>query len=126
MSNKVLIIEDDVRSRKLARDIVNSIGLTVLEVDTAEDGIRLAMSESPALALILLDLCLPAMNGDEALKIFREDERTSKLPVVCIIASVLSEDGKNLTQLGFDRIVVKPYHFHDLTTINKEIMGEEE
>ena len=124
MKNKVLIVEDDMRSRKLARDIVTSIGLTALEAETAEEGIRLAMSELPALALILMDLRLPGINGDEALKILKADERTSSLPVICVTASVLSEDRKTLARSGFDRVVAKPYHFMELTAVIEELLGK--
>lgn len=123
MKNKVLIIEDDMRSRKLARDIVTSIGLKPLEADTAEEGIKLAISEFSELALVLLDLRLPGIKGDEALKILRADERTSGIPVVCITASVLAEDRQALARSGFDRVVAKPYHFMELTALIEEFLG---
>lgn len=125
MTQKVLIIEDEDRSRKLAADIVSSLGLDTMVASTAEEGLQLAMSEPAALALILMDQRLPGMSGVEALKILRKDEHTCKIPVVCITASVANEDRNAIETFGFDRIVAKPYHFHELTEVIQEFIDEE-
>ena len=70
MANElVLIIEDNEKNRKLVRDVIQVKGYRTIETETAEQGLKLA-SEQP-LALILMDIQLPGMDGITALKQLR-------------------------------------------------------
>jgi two-component system, cell cycle response regulator DivK len=54
----ILIIEDNEKNRKLARDVLQVKGYRTIESETAEEGLKLAQEKSPA--LILMDIQLPA------------------------------------------------------------------
>ena len=59
MANElILIIEDNEKNRKLVRDVLQVKGYKTIETETAEEGIRLAIEQLPA--LILMDIQLPA------------------------------------------------------------------
>src|SRR5262245_50502705 len=62
----ILIIEDNEKNRKLARDVLQVKGYKTIESETAEDGLKLALDKSPA--LVLMDIQLPGMDGITALK----------------------------------------------------------
>jgi two-component system cell cycle response regulator DivK len=65
MANElILIIEDNEVNRVLVRDVLRFKGYQTMEAQTAEEGIRIAREQKPA--LILMDFHLPAMNGIEA------------------------------------------------------------
>ena len=67
MANElILIIEDNDKNRKLVRDVLQVKGYKTIETETAEEGIKLAMEQLPA--LILMDIQLPGMDGITALK----------------------------------------------------------
>ena len=70
----ILIVEDDEKSRKLVRDVLQTKGYRTLETETAEEGIRLAQESRPA--LVVMDLQLPGMSGIEARQRLRADSRT--------------------------------------------------
>ena len=107
MANElILIIEDNEKNRKLARDVLQFKGYQVLESETAEEGIRLAREHRPA--LVLLDFHLPGMNGIEALKVLRADAATSSIPVIAVTASAMTEDRKKIIEAGFDGLQTKP------------------
>jgi two-component system cell cycle response regulator DivK len=57
----ILIIEDNEKNRKLARDVLQVKGYQTIESETAEEGIKLAQERSPA--LILMDIQLPALTA---------------------------------------------------------------
>ena len=77
MANElILIIEDNEKNRKLVRDVLRVKGYKTIEAETAEEGIRLAMEQLPA--LILMDIQLPGMDGITALKQLKADARTKK------------------------------------------------
>jgi two-component system cell cycle response regulator DivK len=62
----ILIIEDNEKNRKLVRDVLQVKGYMTIESETAEEGIKLALAQSPA--LILMDIQLPGIDGITALK----------------------------------------------------------
>jgi two-component system, cell cycle response regulator DivK len=107
MANRViLIVEDDAASRKLVRDVLQVKGYQTLECATAEEGIRLAKTQRPA--LILMDIQLPGMSGIEALRHLRADADTQTIPVIAVTASVMTEQQTNVLEAGFDAFERKP------------------
>jgi two-component system cell cycle response regulator DivK len=112
MANElVLIIEDNDKSRKLARDVLRAKGYRTLDTDNAEEGIRLARERGPA--LILMDLHLPGIDGIEALGRLRRDPETQRIPVIAVTASAMTEDRQKIVAAGFDGLQTKPIHLKD-------------
>ena len=108
-SNLVLLIEDEPKIRRFIRAGFEIHGFSVLEAESAADGLKAATFNSPD--LIILDLALPDLHGTEVLERLRS---WSNVPV--IILSVLSnEDEKvRLLQAGADDYVVKPFGMAEL------------
>jgi CheY-like chemotaxis protein len=107
----VLIVEDNDKSRKLARDVLRAKGYRTVDADNAEEGIRLARERGPA--LILMDLHLPGINGIEALGQLRRDPETQRIPVIAVTASAMTEDRQKIVAAGFDGLQTKPIHLKD-------------
>jgi two-component system, cell cycle response regulator DivK len=102
----ILIVEDNDKNMKLARDILQAKGYTTLEAITGEDGVRLAKEQRPA--LVLMDIQLPGINGIEALRQLRADPTTASIPIIAVTASVMASDRREITDAGFDGYVGKP------------------
>jgi two-component system cell cycle response regulator DivK len=102
----VLIIEDNEKNMKLARDILQYHGFATVEATTGEEGIALASSRNPA--LILMDIQLPGIDGVTALERIRNDAATSRIPIVAMTASVMKEDRERFDKAGFDGFITKP------------------
>lgn len=117
MANElILIVEDNEKNRKLVRDILTFKGYRLLESETAEEGIRLARENKPA--LILMDFHLPGMNGIEAFKVLRADPQTSAIPIIAVTASAMTEDRRKIIDAGFDGLETKPINVKDfLSTV---------
>jgi CheY-like chemotaxis protein len=112
MANElILIIEDNEKNRKLARDVLQVKGYKTIESETAEDGLDLARSESPA--LILMDIQLPGMDGITALKQLRADPVTKSIPTIAITASAMTHNRQTLLAEGFDGYQTKPISLKD-------------
>ena len=93
----VLIIEDNARNLKLARDILNHAGYETLEAENAEDGLELARARHPG--LVLMDVQLPGMDGVQALGRLRADPATADIPVIALTAFAM-KDGSGAVHGG--------------------------
>ncbi len=102
----ILIVEDNDKNMKLARDILQAKGYATLEAVTGEEGVRLAKEKLPA--LILMDIQLPGINGIEALRQLRAEAATASIPVIAVTASVMPSHRRDITDAGFDGYVAKP------------------
>lgn len=102
----VLVVEDNEKNRKLARDLLGFRGFRVAEAPTATDALILARAERPA--LVLMDVQLPDMDGVEALRLLRDDPLTRSIPVVAVTAFAMKGDRERLLAEGFDGYVAKP------------------
>jgi two-component system cell cycle response regulator DivK len=102
----VLIVDDNDRNRKLARDVLRLARFRTLEAATAAEGIALASEHLPD--VILMDLRLPDLDGMEAARLLRAGPRTSHIPVVAVTALALDARDDGLLDAGFAGYVVKP------------------
>jgi two-component system cell cycle response regulator DivK len=102
----VLIVDDNDKNRKLARDVLRSARFRTIEAATAAEGIALASEHRPD--VILMDLRLPDMDGSEAARMLRAEPRTSRIPVVAVTALPLGTREDWLFDAGFAGYVVKP------------------
>jgi two-component system cell cycle response regulator DivK len=106
VTDLVLIVEDNDKNMKLARDLLRYHGFDTIEAMNAEDGIELARSRAPH--LVLMDIQLPGMDGVSALQRLRADPATARIPVVAMTASVMKEDRERFDKAGFDGFITKP------------------
>ena len=107
----ILIIEDNEKNRKLARDVLQIKGYKTIESETAEDGLKLALDKSPA--LVLMDIQLPGMDGITALKQLRANPQTKSVPVIAITASAMTNNRQAMLAEGFDGYQSKPISVKD-------------
>ena len=118
----VLIVEDNDKNMKLARDVLQAKGYTTVEAVTGEEGGRLAKERTPD--LVLMDIQLPGINGIEAFKQIRADPKTARIPVVALTASVTPTDRSQITAAGFDAFVGKPINLKEfLDTVKRLVEG---
>jgi two-component system cell cycle response regulator DivK len=102
----VLIVDDNARNLKLARDVLRAAGFRTLEAATAADGIALADEHVPN--VILLDLRLPDLDGTDAARKLADGARTSAIPVVAFSSLAIQGGAGWLLGAGFAGHLEKP------------------
>ena len=107
----ILIIEDNEKNRKLARDVLQVKGYQTIETETAEEGLRFAVETHPA--LILMDIQLPGIDGITALNRLRADPRTKSIPVIAVTASAMTYNRVTMLAEGFNGYQTKPISVKD-------------
>ena len=107
MSNnkyKVLVVEDDRKILSLIQTVLESDGYQVLTAQRGQQGVLMLTSHVPD--LVLLDLGLPDMDGEEFIRLTR---RTSAIPIIVLSARTEEQDKVSALDLGANDYVTKPF-----------------
>jgi two-component system cell cycle response regulator DivK len=118
----ILIVEDNEKSRRLLRDILQAKGYQTMESDTAEEGIQIAQQSLPA--LVLMDIQLPGINGMEARFQLRDDPKTRHIPVVAVTASAMLHDRSDIENAGFDAFQSKPIDINQILELIRDLIDQ--
>ncbi len=118
----ILIVEDNEKNMKLARDVLQFHGFATVEATNGEDGVTMARERKPA--LILMDIQLPGIDGVTALQRIRQDAETSRIPVVALTASVMKEDRERFDKAGFDGFITKPIDVKKFPDQIREVLAK--
>jgi two-component system cell cycle response regulator DivK len=102
----VLIVDDNERNLRLARDVLRHAGARTLEAGTASQAFTLAVAELPD--VILMDIRLPDLDGTEAARRLKEDARTAAIPVIALTSFAMKGDREWFLAAGFDGYLEKP------------------
>ena len=115
---RILVVEDNERNMKLFRDVLSSKGYRTLEATTGGEAVELATEQAPD--LVLMDIQMPDVDGVEALRRLRADERTAAIPVLAVTAQAMQGDREHFLAAGFDGYVSKPVNVRGLLGIVRQ------
>lgn len=102
---KILVVDDEARMRKLVKDFLTIKGYQVIEAGDGEEAVEIFFQQKD-IALILLDVMMPKMNGWEVLKTIRLH---SKVPIIMLTARGEERDELQGFDLGVDEYISKPF-----------------
>ena len=118
----ILIVEDNEKNLKLVRDVLQFKGYKTIEAMTGTEDVRLAVEQNPD--LVLMDIQLPDIDGITALGQIRADQRTSKMKVIAISASVMPDDQQRIVASGFDAYITKPINVKNFVETVEQFVGK--
>ena len=102
----VLIVDDNEKNAKLARDVLRFAGFRTIEAGSGEAGFSLAVEHLPD--VILMDIRLPDMEGTVVLRNLKDEPRTAQIPVVALTSFAMKGDRESFLEAGFDGYLEKP------------------
>ncbi|MEW5758877.1 MAG: response regulator [Candidatus Omnitrophota bacterium] len=112
MAKEILIIDDEPDILALAVTRLETSGYKVITAVDAEKAWDLLAKNMPD--LILLDLLLPIMQGDEFCKKLKSDSRFKHIPVILFTASTIRSSFEKIQELGADDCILKPFEADEL------------
>ena len=121
MPSRILVVEDDERSRRLLVDVLGHHGFEVVAVETGELGLERTLERLPD--AVLLDIQLPGINGFEVLWKLRQVAGGRRVPILAVTASVMDHDRRKIMEAGFDAYVPKPVNIRELLRTLNEMLG---
>jgi two-component system, sensor histidine kinase and response regulator len=108
----VLVVDDQLTTRKLVSEILGSIGFDVVEAATGEEAIWHAHKNQPD--LILCDIEMPDLNGYDVLTALRQNGSTATIPFIFLTAKSDKRDQRQGMELGADDYLTKPFTTEEL------------
>jgi len=103
---KVLVIEDNEANLYLIRFILGKHDLDVIDTSEGIKGVELALTEQPD--LVIMDIQLPDINGLEATRRIRQDERGKGLTIVALTSYAMAGDRQKALEAGCTGYMEKP------------------
>jgi CheY-like chemotaxis protein len=103
---KILYVEDNDDNVYMLKNRLTRAGFTVVVATDGAQGIAMAASERPD--LILMDLTLPNIDGEEATRRIKADPATRSIPVIALTANAMPEDREKALAAGCDDFDTKP------------------
>ena len=119
---KILVVDDEARMRKLVSDFLVREGYEVLEAANGEEAMDLFYADKE-IVLIILDVMMPKMDGWQALREIRE---SSQVPVIMLTARADERDELKGFDLGVDEYVTKPFSPRELVSRVKAVLRRSE
>jgi CheY-like chemotaxis protein len=109
---RILLVEDNEMNRDMLSRRLTKKGHDVVIAVDGKQGVDLAASESPE--IILLDMSLPVMDGWEAARILKADDKTRAIPIIALTAHAMSGDREKCIEAGANDYDTKPVDFKRL------------
>ena len=106
-TRKVLVVDDDVRNVFAMSSALEGKGLQVLYAENGRRALE-ALRQTPDIGVILMDIMMPEMDGFEAIKAIRSDQRYNAAPIIAVTAKALKEDRERCIRAGASDYLPKP------------------
>lgn len=105
-NNCILVVDDEQRMRKLIKDFLKAKGYSILEAEDGEKALEVFTENKNKIALILLDVMMPKLDGWSVLRQIRQE---SKVPIMMLTARGEEQDELFGFELGVDEYISKPF-----------------
>jgi CheY-like chemotaxis protein len=119
MGKKILIVDDETDLLKVTLLRLKKTGYEVFGCADGQEALNLARQIIPD--LIILDVYLPVINGDDVTKILKKDDELKHIPIILISASTRALDEKAWGS-GADAYLKKPFEPEELTSLVKKVL----
>jgi len=120
---KVLFVEDDALNRRVVRDMLSVVGASMAEAADAETG--LAMIGADDFHIVLMDLRMPGMDGEEAIRLLRSrGDNKAHLPVIVVTADTALDLRERCLSSGADEVLRKPIAMGPLLNAMGKMMAK--
>jgi len=110
---KVLIVDDDVRNIFALSSVLERRGMTVLSAGTGREAIT-TIESTPDLAIVLMDIMMPEMDGYQTMQVIRQNPEWIRLPIIALTAKAMKGDRESCLEAGASDYLAKPVNTEQL------------
>jgi HAMP domain-containing protein/CheY-like chemotaxis protein/signal transduction histidine kinase len=113
VGRKVLVVDDDVRNIFALSSVLERRGMTVLTAGTGREAISM-LESTPDMAIVLMDIMMPEMDGYETMQVIRQNPSLRRLPIVALTAKAMKGDREKCLEAGASEYLAKPVNTEQL------------
>jgi hypothetical protein len=113
VDRQVLIVDDDVRNIFALSSVLERRGMKVLTASTGREAIE-TMEATPDLAIVLMDIMMPEMDGYQTMRVIRQNPSWGRLPIVALTAKAMKGDREKCLEAGATDYLAKPVNTEQL------------
>jgi CheY-like chemotaxis protein len=113
VGRKVLVVDDDVRNIFALSSVLERRGMTVLTAGTGREAIT-TLESTPDIAIVLMDIMMPEMDGYETMQVIRQNPSFRRLPIVALTAKAMKGDREKCLEAGASEYLAKPVNTDQL------------
>ena len=113
VGRKVLVVDDDVRNIFALSSVLERRGMTVLTAGTGREAIA-TIESTPDLAIVLMDIMMPEMDGYETMQVIRQNPALRRLPIIALTAKAMKGDREKCLEAGASEYLAKPVNTEQL------------
>jgi CheY-like chemotaxis protein len=110
---KVLVVDDDVRNIFALSSVLERRGMTVLTAGTGREAIA-TLQSTPDMAIVLMDIMMPEMDGYETMQVIRQNPTLRRLPIIALTAKAMKGDREKCLEAGASEYLAKPVNTEQL------------
>lgn len=116
----ILVVENEAHNRHLMEHILSFAGYPCLSVENGRDA--LVVLDSQRVAMVLLDLSMPVMDGCRTAQQMRTRQQLASIPVVVVTAHALGEERERALSCGCTDYLTKPFRPHELLALIERLL----
>jgi CheY-like chemotaxis protein len=113
LGKKVLVVDDDVRNIFALSSVLERRGMTVLTAGTGREAIA-TIDATPDVAIVLMDIMMPEMDGYETMQVIRQNPAFQRLPIIALTAKAMKGDREKCLEAGASDYLAKPVNTEQL------------
>jgi HAMP domain-containing protein/signal transduction histidine kinase/DNA-binding response OmpR family regulator len=113
IGKKVLVVDDDVRNIFALSSVLERRGMAVLTAGTGREAIA-TLESTPGIAIVLMDIMMPEMDGYETMQVMRQNPDFRRLPIVALTAKAMKGDREKCLEAGASEYLAKPVNTEQL------------
>jgi len=113
VGKKVLVVDDDVRNIFALSSVLERRGMTVLTAGTGREAIT-TLEKTPEIAIVLMDIMMPEMDGYETMQVIRQNTLFRRLPIIALTAKAMKGDREKCLEAGASEYLAKPVNTEQL------------
>ena len=113
VGKKVLVVDDDVRNIFALSSVIERRGMTVITAGTGREAIA-KLDSTPDIAIVLMDIMMPEMDGYETMQVIRQNKSFRRLPIIALTAKAMKGDREKCLEAGASEYLAKPVNTEQL------------
>lgn len=121
MRKKVLLVEDDIDAREIARVILELHGYEVVEAHDGIDALHKSLELSPD--IVILDMSIMPWGGIQTMRTIRKDSPKTSIPILAYTALASIDERELLKREGFDDVITKPCSPDEIVATVRKFIG---